>query len=134
MFRIRILPWWIFGWGGAGNASGRWFTSGEFDEPKPTPTPAPGEEFTDDMYDGVQARPGFTDGTPYFYQILDYDSEPYCGTGTEEDPYVFLCSSSGGSVRVRGSFSTKWLATIRMGQEWSRKAEAGFSWNSTTWI
>lgn len=101
------------------------FTSGEFDEPKPTPTPAPGEEFTDDMYDGVQGQPGFTDGTPYFYQILDYDSEPYCGTGTEEDPYVFLCSSSGGSVRVRGSFFNKMAG---YNQDGTRVEQEGGSW------
>lgn len=101
------------------------FTSGEFDEPKPTPTPAPGEEFTDDAYDGVQGQPAFTDGTAYFYQILDYDSEPYCGTGTEEDPYVFLCSSSGGSVRVRGSFFNKMAG---YNQDGTRVEQEGGSW------
>lgn len=101
------------------------FTSGEFDEPKPTPTPAPGEKFTDDAYDGVQGQPAFTDGTAYFYQILDYDSEPYCGTGTEEDPYVFLCSSSGGSVRVRGSFFNKMAG---YNQDGTRVEQEGGSW------
>jgi hypothetical protein len=101
------------------------FTSGEFDEPKPTPTPALGEEFTDDAYDGVQGQPAFTDGTAYFYQILDYDSEPYCGTGTEEDPYVFLCSSSGGSVRVRGSFFNKMAG---YNQDGTRVEQEGGSW------
>jgi len=101
------------------------FTSGEFDEPKPTPTPALGEEFTDDVYDGVQGQPAFTDGTAYFYQILDYDSEPYCGTGTEEDPYVFLCSSSGGSVRVRGSFFNKMAG---YNQDGTRVEQEGGSW------
>lgn len=101
------------------------FTSGEFDEPKPTPTPALGEEFTDDMYDGIQGQPAFTDGTAYFYQILDYDSEPYCGSGTEEDPYVFLCSSSGGSVRVRGSFFNKMAG---YNQDGTRVEQEGGSW------
>lgn len=101
------------------------FTSGEFDEPKPTPTPALGEEFTDDVYDGIQGQPAFTDGTAYFYQILDYDSEPYCGTGTEEDPYVFLCSSSGGSVRVRGSFFNKMAG---YNQDGTRVEQEGGSW------
>lgn len=101
------------------------FSSGEYDVPKPTPTPAPGESFTDDMYDGIQGQPAFTDGTAYFYQILDYDSQPYCGTGTEEDPYVFLCSSSGGRVRVRGSFFNKMAG---YNQDGTRVEQEGGSW------
>lgn len=39
-----------------------------------------------------------------FYQKLDYTSQPFTGTGTEEDPYVFLVSSAKGKVTVMGSF------------------------------
>lgn len=101
------------------------FSSGEYDVPQPTPTPSAGETFTDDMYDGVQGQPAFTDGTAYFYQILDYTSKPYCGTGTEEDPYVFLCSSSGGSVRVRGSFFNRMAG---YNQDGTRVEQEGGSW------
>ena len=41
---------------------------------------------------------------PEFYQKLDYTSQPFTGTGTEEDPYVFLVSSAKGKVTVMGSF------------------------------
>ena len=43
--------------------------------------------------------PGITDGEPEFYQKLDY-TQPFTGTGTEEDPYVFLVSSAKGKVTV----------------------------------
>ena len=39
-----------------------------------------------------------------FYQVLDWDSRPYAGSGTKTDPYVFLCSCSGGKVTATGGF------------------------------
>ena len=39
-----------------------------------------------------------------FYQVLDWDSHPYSGSGTKADPYVFLCSCSGGKVTATGGF------------------------------
>ena len=39
-----------------------------------------------------------------FYQVLDWDSHPYSGSGTQTDPYVFLCSCSGGKVTATGGF------------------------------
>ena len=47
------------------------------------------------------------DGDPTFYQVLDGDTEPYAGTGTKDDPYVFLCSSAKGYVIAKGSFLNK---------------------------
>ena len=41
---------------------------------------------------------GFVDGEEPFFLTLDYDTEPYQGTGTEEDPYLYLCSSAKGRV------------------------------------
>ena len=34
------------------------------------------------------------DGDEPFYQKLDADSVPFTGSGTEDDPYVYLCSSA----------------------------------------
>ena len=51
-----------------------------------------------------------TDGDPMFYQVLDKDTEPYTGTGTQDDPYVFLCSSAKGYVIAKGSFLNKMAA------------------------
>ena len=48
-----------------------------------------------------------TDGNPMFYQVLERETEPYAGTGTEDDPFVFLCSSAKGYVTVKGSFLNK---------------------------
>ena len=44
------------------------------------------------------------------YQVLDENTEPYTGTGTEDDPYVFLCSSAKGYVVAKGSFLNKMAA------------------------
>lgn len=50
---------------------------------------------------------GFVDGDEPFYLTLDYDTEPYQGSGTEEDPYLYLCSSAKGKVNVTGAFLNK---------------------------
>jgi hypothetical protein len=71
------------------------FSGEEEDEITPTPTP--------DVWDPSELT-GLTDGDAPFYAVLDYDTEPYAGSGTEEDPYVFLCSSAKGKVTVMGSF------------------------------
>lgn len=44
---------------------------------------------------------------PVLYELLDYDSVPYRGTGSEEDPYCFLCTGSEEGVIVKGSFFNK---------------------------
>ena len=39
-----------------------------------------------------------------FHLILDDTTETYTGTGTEEDPFLFLCSSATGEVTAMGTF------------------------------
>lgn len=85
----------------------------EGDDPD-TPEISDGEDDTEDL---VSEEPeqdeqtgDFTDGNPAFYQVLDGETEPFGGTGTEEDPYVFLCSSAKGYVIVKGSFLNKMAA------------------------
>ena len=75
--------------------------SGEDDTPmvSPTPTPTLGPNELPDPNITEPEIPGITDGEPEFYQKLDYTSQPFTGTGTEEDPYVFLVSSAKGKVR-----------------------------------
>jgi hypothetical protein len=46
----------------------------------------------------------FQESDIIFYEILDGETIPFTGTGTEEDPYIFLCSSKNGSVKAMGSF------------------------------
>ena len=101
----------------------------EFEEPdttgndttvtiSPEPTNIPDDnadgDFTDEI-EIVDTEPDtgtddLTDGSPMFYQVLDENTEPYTGTGTEEDPYVFLCSSAKGYVVAKGSFLNKMAA------------------------
>lgn len=85
--------------------------------PEPTTDPttdASGEDFTDDIDvidpDQESETGDLTDGNPTFYQTLDGDTQPYTGTGTKDDPYVFLCSSAKGYVVVKGSFLNKMAA------------------------
>lgn len=59
----------------------------------PTPTPT--------------VQDTITDGNEVFYQKLDGESVPYTGSGTEDDPYVYLCSSAKEKVTVMGSFFNK---------------------------
>lgn len=88
-----------------GNSAGDEFTSGEPYVPEPTPTPVMEEGgIFYDPYTRADEVPGIGDGEETFYQKLDYTSLPYEGTGTEEDPYIFLCSSAKGRVTVMGSF------------------------------
>lgn len=77
--------------------------------PRVTPTPTPALPPDTDYFDPytTEGIPDLFDGAPEFYETLDGDTEPFCGTGTEEDPYIFLCSSLTGSVKVMGSFFNK---------------------------
>ena len=71
-------------------------TENSFDDSSQlTPTPTP----TIDQ--------NMTDGEEPFYQKLDGKTIPYEGTGTEEDPYIFLCSSAKEKVTVTGGFFNK---------------------------
>lgn len=71
-------------------------TENSFDDSSQlTPTPTP----TIDQ--------NMTDGEEPFYQKLYGKTIPYAGTGTEEDPYIFLCSSAKEKVTVTGGFFNK---------------------------
>lgn len=74
-------------------------------EPAPTPSLAPGMEFVNP--NDQNGDPDFIDGEEPFYQILDFDTEPYQGSGTKDDPFLYLCSSAKGKVNVTGSFLNK---------------------------
>ena len=84
--------------------------------PEPTSTPADDadEDFTDEIEivdtETDSGTEDLTDGSPMFYQVLDENTEPYIGTGTEDDPYVFLCSAAKGYVVAKGSFLNKMAA------------------------
>ena len=87
-------------------------TPGQQDSTTQNPTDSSAEDATGaDLSDEdiVDTEPEKTvgdlsDGSPVFYQVLDGNTEPYTGSGTEDDPYVFLCSSAKGYVTVKGSF------------------------------
>lgn len=83
----------------------------------PTPTPTLGPNELPDPNATEEEIPGITDGEPQFYQKLDYTSQPFTGTGTEDDPYVFLVSSAKGKVTVMGSFLTGWQDTVKTEQK-----------------
>ena len=91
--------------------------------PTPTPTLVPNELPNPDFTE--PEIPGITDGEPQFYQKLDYKSEPFTGTGTEEDPYVFLVSSAKGKVTVMGSFFNRMAGYSEDG---TKVVQEGGSW------
>ena len=74
-------------------------------EPAPTPSLAPGMEFVNP--DDQNGDSNFMDGEEPFYQTLDFDTEPYQGSGTKDDPFLYLCSSAKGKVNVTGAFLNK---------------------------
>lgn len=73
--------------------------------PEPTPVLPDGSEFVNP--DDQAGDGDFTDGDETFYQTLDYDTQPYQGSGTQDDPFLFLCSSAKGKVNVTGAFLNK---------------------------
>lgn len=95
--------------------------------PTPTPTPKPERDpnttFSDPDY--IFDDSGITDGRPAFYNLLDYHTEPFMGSGTEEDPYIFLCSSATGAVKAKGSFFNRMAGYSEDG---SRTEKSGGSW------
>ena len=83
--------------------------------PDPSETPDPGFDSGQDVSDNIEntdpgTDPGIkdiTDGDPVFHQVLDGNTEPYCGKGTKKNPYVFLVSSAKGYAVAKGSFLNK---------------------------
>jgi hypothetical protein len=76
------------------------------------PLPGEDDDFTsgDDFAGEFEMDPAdepsedFQESDIVFYEVLDAQTLPFTGTGTEEDPYIFLCSSENGSVTAMGSF------------------------------
>ena len=112
------------------------FNSGTNDSPVPSPTPTPVLDDHTNYFDPyyIKGDPNITDGNEPFYQKLDGESIPFTGSGTEEDPYVFLCSSAKEKVTVMGSFLTDWQATVRMERKSYIRVAAGISLNFTRMI
>ena len=91
----------------------------------PTPTPTLGPNELPDPNATEEEIPGITDGEPQCYQKLDYTSQPFTGTGTEDDPYVFLVSSAKGKVTVMGSFFNRMAGYSEDG---TKVVQKGGSW------
>ena len=91
----------------------------------PTPTPTLGPNELPDPNATEEEIPGITDGEPQFYQKLDYTSQPFTGTGTEDDPYVFLVSSAKGKVTVMGSFFNR---RAGYSEDGTKVVQKGGSW------
>lgn len=82
----------------------------EVTTPTPTPSPALGDDSDDFISEELQEElDDIHDGEDTFYHKLDASSIPFQGTGTEEDPFVFLCCSGPGKVVALGSF-LNWMA------------------------
>lgn len=77
--------------------------------PSPSPTPTPALDGDTDYFDPyfTDGDGDFHDGDPEFYSTLDGESYPFKGSGTEEDPYIFFCSSLKGYVKATGEFLNK---------------------------
>lgn len=92
----------------------------------PTPTLGP-DELPDpnNTFSDKTDNSDFTDGEAEFYQKLDYQSKPFTGTGTQEDPYVFLVSSAKGKVTVMGSFFNRMAGYSEDG---TKVLQKGGSW------
>ncbi len=85
------------------------FTPGKDDTPELSPTPTPTLDDRTTYFDPYYQKgdTNITDGDEPFYQKLDADSIPFTGSGTEDDPYVYLCSSAKEKVTVTGAFFNK---------------------------
>ena len=60
----------------------------EPETPDPTPTPAP----TETPAPTASPEPTTPPADVTLYRRLDADSKPYAGSGSSEDPYIFLCT------------------------------------------
>lgn len=57
----------------------------------------------------LDGNAGWGDGTAFFSEeqylrVIDWDSIPYGGLGTRDDPFVYLCTCAKGRVTVTGGF------------------------------
>ncbi len=85
--------------------AGETFISGENDPPEVTPVPEGNMNYFDIVTDDQLSE--FSDSTPIFYDRLDGESMPFTGRGSQEEPYVFLCSSATGVITANGEFLNK---------------------------
>lgn len=72
-----------------------------------TPTPGPTLSPTPAAEEHPDRTPTAPDELPdeiELYKVLDYESDPISGSGTNEDPFVFICSSLDESIIMKGSF------------------------------
>ena len=92
-----------------GDGSDDSFNPGKDDTPELSPTPTPSLDDNTTYFDPYYQKgdPNITDGDEPFYQKLDANSIPFTGSGTKDDPYVYLCSSAKEKVTVMGSFFNK---------------------------
>lgn len=66
------------------------------------------EQETEETISPIQPSPepaGESNSTAY--GVLDFDSQPYAGTGTAQDPYRYLCDETEEYVTIQGSFLNK---------------------------
>ena len=84
-------------------------SDGNIEAPELTPTPTPVLDDNTTYFNPYYTKgdPNITDGNEPFYEKLDANSIPFTGSGTQEDPYVYLCSSTKEKVTVMGSFFNK---------------------------
>ena len=92
-----------------GDGSDDSFNPGKDNTPELSPTPTPSLDDHTTYFDPYYQKgdPNITDGDEPFYQKLDENSIPFTGSGTKDDPYVYLCSSAKEKVTVMGSFFNK---------------------------
>lgn len=84
--------------------------------PKPEPSEAP--DATESPKPSESPQPTETpQPQAELYQVLDFDSVPYQGTGTVEDPYCFLCDVEEESIIIKGSFLNKMAGYDAQGTE-----------------
>lgn len=90
-------------------------------EPAPTqsPEPTPDEKPDDIVYPdgGEDDDTEFGTSEYLYYDVLDDTAEPLLGTGSPDDPYVFLCNAVTGKVTVMGSFFNKMAGYNEEGSE-----------------
>lgn len=94
-------------------------TPGVTEMPDPTQTP----EATPEPDDVVLPDGGQDDDTEFgpseqtYYDVLEGTAEPFLGSGSPDDPYVFLCNAMTGKVTVKGSFFNKMAGYSEDGTE-----------------
>lgn len=91
-------------------------TSQDTETPAPTETP---EEVPEETPEPTETQDPTETPQPLaeVYQVLDFDSVPYQGTGTVEDPYRFLCDAEEEYILVKGSFLNKMAGYDAQGTE-----------------